>query len=219
MTTAVVFIGGDAPHPSILSRLPTDRLVIAADSGYDHAHELGIPVDVVVGDMDSVSAVGLDRMMREGPIVEKYPADKDHTDTELALRSALDRGVSRIMVISSNGDRLDHSIGALASLAAPHLAEVEIEAWWGDTRIHVLHGPTEQDIAGTPGATVSLLPIGGPAHGVVLTGTRYTLSGETLSPTSSRALSNVFEQDRMHVAVRTGTLLVFIPPATEGPTP
>ena len=53
--------------------------------------------------------------------------------------------------------------------------------------------------------------------------TRHSILSGLLSHAQQRldALinGNVFEQDRMHVAVRTGTLLVFIPPATEGPTP
>ena len=216
MTTAVVFIGGDAPDPRVASRLPADRFVIAADSGFDHARALGIPVDVVVGDFDSVSAEGLATIEREGLTIERFPADKDHTDTELALRTAVRRGATRIVVVSSNGDRLDHSLGALTSLAEPALAHIAIEAWWGDTQVLVVHGPSTRTIQGAPGATVSLLPIGGPAHGVSLTGTRYALADETLSPTSSRALSNVFTAEALHIGIRSGSVLVIIPPAPEG---
>ena len=62
MSTAVVFIGGHPPHPGVLAHLPAQRWVVAADSGYDHAVALRVQVDLVVGDMDSVSVEGLARM-------------------------------------------------------------------------------------------------------------------------------------------------------------
>ena len=41
-----------APH-GVVARLPADRYVIAADSGLDHALALGLPVDALIGDLDS----------------------------------------------------------------------------------------------------------------------------------------------------------------------
>ena len=51
----VVVIGGSPPHPGVVERLDRDRFVIAADSGLDHARALGLAVDLVVGDFDSVT--------------------------------------------------------------------------------------------------------------------------------------------------------------------
>ena len=219
MTTVVVVIGGDAPDHRVVSRLPADRFVIAADSGFDHAIAMGLSVDLVVGDFDSVSPTGRHRIDADGLAIEAHPADKDHTDTELALRSALRHGARRIIVISSNGDRLDHSLGALTALASPHLATARVEAWWGDTHVTVVHGPTQCRITGRPGATVSLLPIGGPADGVTLSGTQYTLDRAHLSPTSSRTLSNVFIAEGLDLTIAAGTLLVIVPAALEGSIP
>ena len=54
MDAALVFAGGDAIPRGLGELLDRDRLVIAADSGLDHAHALGFHVDLVVGDLDSV---------------------------------------------------------------------------------------------------------------------------------------------------------------------
>src|SRR5258708_30199321 len=51
---ALVFAGGDRPPGAVTARLPAAALVIAADSGLDHAAALGRAVDLVVGDPDSV---------------------------------------------------------------------------------------------------------------------------------------------------------------------
>ena len=52
--------------------------------------------------------------------------------------------------------------------------------------------------------------------GVTLVGVEYLLADEDLSPTSSRALSNVYASERMDISVRSGSLLVIIPDALKG---
>ncbi|MGI9667440.1 MAG: hypothetical protein ACR2N2_10100, partial [Acidimicrobiia bacterium] len=53
---AVIIAGGDAVSPITV---PVGAIVIAADSGYDEAVRQAIPVDLIVGDMDSISPEGL----------------------------------------------------------------------------------------------------------------------------------------------------------------
>src|SRR5882757_8624716 len=65
-STAIVVTGGDPPHPTVRDRLPTGATVIAADSGLDHAIALGLRVDRVVGDLDSVSPEALAAAARAG---------------------------------------------------------------------------------------------------------------------------------------------------------
>ena len=60
--------------------------VIAADSGMDHALALGVEVDLLVGDLDSVLPESIPLAKR----VERHPWDKDVTDLELALLAALE---------------------------------------------------------------------------------------------------------------------------------
>jgi uncharacterized Rossmann fold enzyme len=46
----IVVIGGDAPDRRWQPIMPRDAIVIAADSGVDHALAAGLRVDVAVGD-------------------------------------------------------------------------------------------------------------------------------------------------------------------------
>ena len=61
--------------------------------------------------------------------------------------------------------------------------------------------------AGLPGDIVSLLPLGGPAHGVSTQGLRYPLNGETLFPDRSRGVSNEMIDAEAHVRLDGGTLI------------
>jgi len=217
MSTALVVVGGDALDPRAVTQWlehHTDStIVIAADSGYDHAVAAGLQVHIVVGDLDSISPDGRARLHADTIEVETHPTDKDFTDAELALRAAASRGVERITVLGGGGDRLDHSLGALFALADPSLAHIAVEAWWGEAHIVVLQGPATRTVAGRAGEVISLLPVGGPAHGLTTRGVQYALDDDTLHPTASRGVSNVLTDDRAHITVRSGALLVVRPHA------
>ena len=89
MVQAVVVIGGGALSTRALEAIRDDAVIIAADSGLDHAVEAGLRPTVLVGDLDSISASG--RMWAYAREVEihEHPADKDATDTEIAIERAL----------------------------------------------------------------------------------------------------------------------------------
>ena len=65
-----------------------------------------------------------------------------------------------------------------------------------------------EDIQGTPGDIVSLIPFGTDARGVSTRGLRYALQDESLLLGSSRGLSNIMLASRASVHVREGRLLL-----------
>jgi thiamine pyrophosphokinase len=216
--TAVIVIGGGTPDERVCAEFPVDHSVIAADSGLDAARELGLTVDLLVGDLDSVSRAGLAEAEAAGTAVERHPAAKDATDTELAIDAALRDGCDHLIGVSggprTDDPRLDHELGGLLAFARPDLAGVRVELWWGSTHLEVLHGPATATLRGRPGDTVSLLPLHGPASGIVTHGLRFPLRSEELPPGSSRGLSNVVDDAPATVQVATGVLLVIHPPTT-----
>src|SRR5215218_1619707 len=138
----VVIITGSAPlDDRAVAAVPADAVVIAADGGLDHARAAGIDPAVLVGDLDSVTALGL-AWASEHTTVIRHPIDKAATDTELAIQHATTLGPDRIILIAGRSDRLDHAVAALGALGAPALSAVEhLEAWWGPDQLWVVHGP------------------------------------------------------------------------------
>jgi thiamine pyrophosphokinase len=210
--TAIVFAGSGTVAPDVRAQLPGDAAVIAADSGLEVASALGVPVDLLVGDLDSVDAAAVERAEAAGTTVERHPAEKDATDLELAFDAAVARGARRVVVVDGGGDRLDHLLGNLLLLASSAYTGVAVEAFAGTARVAVARGgdpPVE--ITGAPGSLVTLLPIGGSARGIVTTALRYPLRDEELAPGTSRGVSNELASDVASVELASGTLLVVQP--------
>lgn len=205
----VVVAGGEPVNPGVLEEIPDGAYVIAADSGLDHARALGLPVHLVVGDLDSASpeAIADAHHLR----VEKYEIDKDATDLELALRAACRLDSGRIIVVGGHGGRLDHLLANAFLLASPEFAHHDLEWVVGAARVHVVRSGAR--LHGSAGELVSLLPVGGPARGVRTEGLRWPLHGEDLLPGTTRGVSNVFTRPVASVTVESGVLLTVQPEA------
>ena len=186
----VVVASGEGPELT----LPDAKSVVAADGGLVRAHELGLAVDVVVGDLDSVTPEALAAAEAAGARVVRHPQAKDATDLELALDEAVALGASRVLVVASAEGRLDHLLGSLLLLGSERCVGIELDALVGDALVHVVRG--ERRLAGSPGELLTLVPLGGPAEGVTTQGLEYPLAGETLEPGTTRGVSNVFAGSR-----------------------
>jgi thiamine pyrophosphokinase len=203
---AVIVAGGDPVPPDGLPQLPAPRFVIAADGGLHAARDLGLAVDLVVGDFDSASVEAVAWAEDQGAALERHPTDKDATDLQLALEAALDRNLSPAVVLGGAGfDRIDHFMANALLLAQPRYRGLRPQWWVKGAHVAPVHGHLE--INATPGDLVTLLPIGGPATGVTTTGLRWPLAGETLEPGSTRGVSNEMTGTSAGVEVTTGTLL------------
>lgn len=208
--TIVIFAGGARPvGRRVRSVVSAGTYVIAADGGADHAFALGVPIDLAIGDFDSISAEGLAALERNDVRVERHPAAKDATDLELALDTAAVLRPQRVVVVGGTGGRLDHVLGELSLLADDRYAEIEVDALLGQATVHVVR--RDRVLTGRVGELVSLFALHGPALGVVTDGLVYPLREETLLPGSTRGVSNLFAEPRARVALEGGVLLAVRP--------
>lgn len=206
MDTILVFAGGDRPGEELLEELPDADLVVAADSGYDHAAQLGYRVDVVVGDMDSIKTSPLPRHV----VVERHPPDKDASDLDLTLELVIREDPDRVVVIGGSGGRIDHELAATGLLCDQRWDAIE-ELDWLSPRgwAHVIR--RHRAIHADEGSIFSLIPLGGDAIGVTTRGLKWNLHGETLTAGSTRGISNVMTSPVADIAVDEGCLLAVLP--------
>lgn len=184
-------------------------VVIAADGGAAALDRLGLRPDRLVGDLDSADPALVGRLEESGARVDRHPVDKEASDTELAVRAAVDEGAERIDLLGATGGlRLDHELANLLLLADQAFAGVELQAIVGGTTVRAVHGGQQLALRGDPGDLVTLLPIGGDAGGVSATGLRWPLDSATLAMGGSRGLSNVVVAPGASVRLGSGVLLV-----------
>lgn len=210
--TVIVVTGADPLPADAAARVPTDAVVLAADGGLDHALAAGLTPTALIGDLDSITDTGLAWAEAHASIHRHDPA-KDHTDTELALRAAVDLAPARIVLMAGGGDRLDHTLAALGALGDPRMTSVPvIEGWWGEQHFHVLHGPGRLRLDAEPGTTISLLATSGVCTGVSITGCRWVLDDAELEPLAGHGVSNEATGSDVEISVSFGVLTVFSDP-------
>ena len=186
----LILAGGGAPQRSGLTAAwpgwdaPID-LVIGADAGAHLAAGLDLRLGLIVGDGDSLGEAALATFARSGVAIERSPADKDASDTELALLAAVRAGATDIVVLGAFGGRLDHQLANIWILAHPALAEQTVSLLDEHSRVRLLTAfapgggprtvPARLDLGDRRGGIVTLLPFDGPATGVTTRGLRWPL--------------------------------------------
>lgn len=215
--TVVVVLGGDRPHPDL--RLPPADQVVAADSGARWAAALGLPIDLIVGDMDSLAPAELQALRGPATQIERHHPDKDATDGALAVAAALRAAPARVVVVGGHGGRLDHHLATVGLLAAVAGAERRVEAWMGAAHIVVVatgaSAGASEVVPTRPGELVSLLPVGGEVTGVCTVGLRWALDGARLEAGTTWAISNEALGEEISVTVGSGAVAVVRPHALE----
>ena len=196
-------VGDLQPFRDLLDRAD---LIVSADGGARHLLALDRLPQLAVGDFDSLEPELLTRLEAAGVEIRKHPVHKDETDLELALLAAIERGATCIYVLAALGGRPDQHLANLQLLTHPALADADVRLLHRNWEVFVVR--RSASIFGTPGDTVSLLPMTDEVHGIVTEGLYYPLRHETLRLGPARGVSNVMEADTARVWLRAGLLLV-----------
>lgn len=191
------------------SLVRADDWIVAADGGAVIALQLGLVPRVVVGDLDSLPFEVRDQLEEHGCEFVSHPARKDETDTELAIRYALEQGADEIVLLAATGDRLDHTLANVFLLGMPQLKGKKAKIITRNTEVWLLRGGEELEIRGQPGDIVTLLPFGQDAMGIHSNGLEWALHDDTLHFGPARGVSNVMTEETARVSLREGLLVVF----------
>lgn len=212
--TAYIFTGGQIFADSISElyiALEQDRLIIAADSGYNNAHRLGVTPDMLLGDLDSIDRSEL--CAGELDDIEKLivPAIKDDTDTQLAVDTAIERGADRLVIIGGLGGRLDHTLSTVFLLEYIKDRGADALLTDGRNRVRLIkseNAPTKISVNGSDYKYISLVGLSDVCTGVDISGVFYPLKDARLERKYSYAVSNEITEEKAEITLKTGTMLV-----------
>ena len=183
-------------------------LLIAADGGALNCHRLGLVPQVVIGDLDSISAAQHSQLASQNTQFIIYPPDKDQTDLELALAYAVEQGMTDILLLGLLGGRLDQTLANLLLLSRPTWAAAHLVVADGLDTATLLRSHQVLTILGKPGDTVSLIPLTLQVCGVCTEGLRWPLQSADLEFGSTWSISNEIISSDVRVIIGDGQLLV-----------
>lgn len=178
-------------------------IIIAADGGYDTLKKLGIEPDLLLGDMDSISAPqgGVEKMI--------YPVRKDETDTHLAYLEGVRRGYTDFAVLGGVGGRDDHTFANYSLLIYAKNRGHSIKIIGSRCDIFAIKNEGVA-LRGTGGCHFSAFAFGGEARGVSIRGLEYEAENITLTPEFPLAVSNRFLDRDGYIEVKDGTLILMV---------
>lgn len=180
------------------------EFVIACDYGYRHAMDNGIRPDLVLGDFDSLTEPVPSYLN-----IKQVPAEKDDTDTMLAVREALDRGFREIVIAGGLGGRIDHELGNI--MASVFAAEHGARCYLVDEHHQIFAiKDTTCRIARGAWRSLSVFSVSDRSEGITMRGVKYSLTDAVMENTFPLGVSNSFTADHAEITVRKGTLLIVL---------
>ena len=200
---AFIYTGGAILPSNITEHPKGDDLRIAADSGYENAVTLGERVDLLLGDFDSLKTSEIPKDVEQ----IRVPAEKDFTDTQLAVDTALKKGADEICIVGGLDGRLDHTLSNLAILEDLHAKKIHATITNGYNRVRYIES-TSTLIPKSGYRYLSLLCLSEKAKGVSVEGCKYPLKNATLTRAFQYAVSNEVDGNCALVSVRKGGIYV-----------
>ena len=177
-------------------------LVIGADRGYLVLLKNGINPSVVIGDFDSYDG----EIICEDII--KFPVKKDYTDSELAVKYAIDKGYSKIVIYGAIGGALDHTIANISLLASYSKQCIDIAFVDGESVLFAITNSSAEFDERASGR-ISVFSFDDKAFGVFEKGLLYELEDAVLENKIPLGVSNEFVGKKSSVCVQSGTLILY----------
>lgn len=202
-----IFIGGGVDKASIESPIQENALVIAADSGYDNAKALGYAerCDFIVGDFDSTK----EKAFCSRAKIIRVPSEKDETDTQLAINTAIENGADELYIIGGLTGRLDHTLSNIYLLESLTNSGIYACICDGKNRVRYLKERSSLLIQKSEYKYFGLLPADREIKGVSIDGAKYPLKNAKLTRNDpSFAISNEVTKNFAMVSTKKGGLFV-----------
>ena len=205
----VIISGGTVPSYKLIEKeLENGAFLICADSGGNGLYKYNIIPNYLIGDFDSISETALNFFSKQKQcIIERYPSDKDVTDTELVLNKAIELGGDEIVFLGCTGTRIDHLMGNIGMLLK--CLKLNIKASMKDDYNHIEMINKPIKIKKEFGSNFSIQAYSDVVQGLTIRGAKYELLNYNLSLGDARTISNEFLEKDVEINFNNGIILIF----------
>ena len=200
MKTCHIFCA--AEFEGLLERPAPGDWILAADGGLRHLQALALEPTGILGDFDSLGYTP------QGPQVDRFPVEKDDTDSMLAVKAGLRAGFRRVLLYGAlDGPRLDHTVANFQLLH--YLTDQDAHGYLvGSAYLATVLAPGLLRFSQEARGILSVFCSGADAAGVTLRGLQYPLENAVLTPGFPLGVSNHFLGCPAQVSLTHGRLLL-----------
>ena len=202
---ALIIANGASCSEELMGQLlEWSPLVIVLDSAIERVLELGIKVDVLLGDFDR----GFNPeyyLEKQYPLEIVHTPNQEKTDLEKAFDYLIDKGHKAVNVIWATGKRADHTITNITNIVA-YRNQLKIVIIDDHSKVFLL--PNKYDKWYIANTTLTIIPIG-KVSGITTKNLFYPLNNEELTIGYRTGSSNhVTEDGIVSIVHEKGDLLL-----------
>lgn len=194
-------------HKEVIENQEFD-FILCADGGIRLAKELNIIPHMILGDFDSLEKSDINFIETNRIETKRYPAEKNETDTEIALDYLIEMGYDNIILLGCIGSRIDHTLANIYLLKKALYLGITAKIIDDKNIIYLINNHT--NIENKKDSIVSLLPFSDVVMGVTTYGLYYPLNNAQLLKEKSRGISNIIIENQAQVQINQGELLIII---------
>lgn len=201
MNCVVLSAGSITDYSLVKEYIGEGDYIVAADGGYRHLAQLGVKCHYFIGDFDSYEGTPDCEW-------ERYPAEKDDTDTMLAIKHGLLKGLDSFVILGGLGGRLDHTVANFSALE--YLKAHGAGGMLVDERTVVrLLGMGDNVFPVMRGGYISVFPFGCDSAVVSISGVKYPVDHQRLHSDFPLGVSNyVTDESAFCMKIHEGKVLV-----------
>ena len=207
----IIITGGNTDKEFLVNIIKKidSAIIIAVDNGLKVLKEMNIKPNYIVGDFDTINEEILEAYTGDTSIqIHKFNPIKDNTDTDIAIRLAVELKSDEIIVFGGIGSRVDHVLGNIQVLKYALDNNVKCKIIDENNEIQLINKTTILNKSDIDKKYISLIPLTERVESVNLKGFKYNLENGNLTIGSSLGISNEIIEQRAKIEFSNGILIM-----------
>jgi thiamine pyrophosphokinase len=196
---------GEPLSAAKLMGLAQHRRVLVLDGAYSYAKQIGLNIEVLLGDFDTIDPAILEQVRLTTTTVVHTP-DQNKTDLEKGLAYLDEQAAQSVIICAAIGKRLQHTLYNLRLLKKCHRPQRSLVIYSETEMIRYLHD-SEIRIIGKVGDSVGVL--GFPVARVTSVGLKYEMKNYQMIFEQQSSVLNELAQTEANIRIKGDALVIY----------
>ena len=202
MKNVLISLSGNCSTSYDLNQLTFDE-IIGVDNGTAHLFDRSLIPSKVLGDLDSITPVLLEKVENLNIDLNRYEPDKDKTDFEISLDIISEPKEKNIFIIGGEEGEIDH-LFSIFSLIINYEFSTNVTWLYMDKTIVFRN---DVSIFLNKGAKFSIVPLTS-LKSLTITGAKWKVDKEDVEAGSSKTLRNESADNQIMISCSEGLFIV-----------